>query len=70
MREITQHRQAADNVQRAVPTTAFSQARIGLDIKEVSGQALYELCALGLPGGFLGGALEVTGRRGRAFTPI
>lgn len=48
MREITQHRRAADNVQRAVPTTAFSQARAGLDIKEVSGQAVYEL-RLGAP---------------------
>ena len=70
VREITRDRRTAGHHQMVIPTTTFSQSRIGLDVREVSGQMVYELCSLGLPGRFLGGALEVTGQRGRAFTPI
>lgn len=53
----------ADNHRIVPPNIAFSHNHVGLDIKEVSGLVVYKLCFLGVPGGFAGGALEVTRQR-------
>lgn len=68
--EIIQDRWAADNYQTEMPTTTFFQNHISLAIQEVSGLMVYKSFSLGVKGGFLGGDSEVTGQRGRVFTPI